>query len=55
MALEVEGLCGAGHGERTAARTNQRNGFRERSWGTRAGTVAQSEPKWAANPIEGGQ
>jgi hypothetical protein len=42
MALEVEGLCGAGHSERTPARMNQRNGFRERPWQTRAGTV---EPK----------
>ena len=32
MALEVEGLCGAGPGERTPARTNQRNGCRERPW-----------------------
>jgi hypothetical protein len=26
MALEVEGLCGAGHGECSALRENQRNG-----------------------------
>ena len=45
MALEVEGLCGAGHGERTSARTNQRNGFRERTWETRAGTVDLRIPK----------
>jgi putative transposase len=45
MALEVEGLCGAGHGERTPARTNQRNGFRERPWETRAGTVELKIPK----------
>jgi transposase-like protein len=45
MALEVEGLCGAGHGERTPLRTNQRNGFRERAWDTRAGTVALEIPK----------
>ena len=35
MALDVESLCGADHGERTPARTNQRNGFRERPWETR--------------------
>ena len=35
MALEVEGLCGAGHGERSASRENQRNGYRERLWQTR--------------------
>jgi len=45
MALDVDGLCGAGHGERTPSRTNQRNGFRERAWETRAGTVALEIPK----------
>lgn len=45
MALEVDGLCGAAHGERTPARTNQRNGFRERTWETRAGTVELRIPK----------
>jgi transposase-like protein len=45
MALDVEGLCGAGHGERTPSRTNQRNGFRERPWDTRAGTVELQIPK----------
>ena len=28
MELETEGLCGAGHGERSADRRNQRNGLR---------------------------
>ena len=45
MALDVEGLCGAGHGERTPARTNQRNGFRDRPWETRAGTIDLEIPK----------
>ena len=31
MALETEGLCGAGPGERSARRTNQRNGYRDRT------------------------
>ena len=30
MALEVEGLTGAAHGERTPERINQRNGYRDR-------------------------
>ena len=30
MALETDARCGAGHGERTAERINQRNGFRDR-------------------------
>jgi putative transposase len=45
MALEVDGLCGAGHGERNADRTNHRNGYRERVWETRAGAVPLPIPK----------
>jgi transposase-like protein len=37
MELETETLCGAGHGERSESRTNQRNGYRDRDWQTRAG------------------
>jgi putative transposase len=29
MELETKGLCGATHGERSAERVNQRNGYRE--------------------------
>jgi len=45
MELDVEGRCGAAHGERSEARTNSRNGFRDRDWHTRAGTVALRIPK----------
>src|ERR1041385_3306722 len=45
MELESEALCGAGHGERSAERRNQRNGYRERDWETRAGTVELRSPK----------
>ncbi len=45
MALEVEGVCGAGHGERSPARINHRNGYRDRAWETRAGTVEPKIPK----------
>ena len=45
MALEVEGLTGAAHGERSPDRLTHRNGYRERSWETRAGTVALKIPK----------
>ena len=38
MALEVEGVTGAGWGEKTAERLVQRNGYRDRVWETRAGT-----------------
>ena len=42
MELESESLCGAGHGERSA---DQRNGYRDRDWETRAGTVELRIPK----------
>ena len=45
MALEVEGLAGAAHGERTPERINHRNGYRDRVWETRAGTVELKIPK----------
>ena len=45
MELETEALCGAAHGERSPDRINQRNGFRDRSWETRAGTVELRIPK----------
>jgi len=45
MELEVGGLTGAGHGERSADRINHRNGYRERDWETRAGTVDLHIPK----------
>jgi putative transposase len=45
MELEVEGLTGASYGERSGARMNQRNGYRERAWETRGGTVELAIPK----------
>jgi putative transposase len=45
MELETETLCGAGHGERSENRTNLRNGYRDRDWHTRAGTVELRIPK----------
>src|SRR3954465_14511851 len=39
MELEVAGLTGAAPGERNPERINQRNGYRDRPWETRAGTV----------------
>ncbi len=56
MELESESLCGASHGERSTDRRNQRNGYRDRDWATRAGTVelrivnrrGSGTPKWSA-------
>jgi putative transposase len=45
MELETDALCGVAHGERSPDRINQRNGFRDRSWETRAGTVELRIPK----------
>jgi len=45
MELEVEGVTGAPHGERNPLRINSRNGYRDRDWETRAGTVELRIPK----------
>ncbi len=45
MELEVEGLTGAAYGEKSQERLVQRNGYRDRMWETRAGTVELRIPK----------
>jgi transposase-like protein len=45
MELEVEATTGAGYGEKSPQRLVQRNGYRERDWETRAGTVELRIPK----------
>jgi putative transposase len=45
MESDVEGLIGAGRYERSAERSNYRNGFRERALDTRLGTLQLRVPK----------
>ena len=45
MELEVETLTGAALGARTPDRVNHRNGYRDRDWETRAGSVELRIPK----------
>ena len=45
MELEVGAATGAGYGEKSLERLAQRNGYRERDWETRAGTVELRIPK----------
>jgi len=43
--LEVEAVTGAGYGERSDERLTKRNGYRERTWETRAGAIDLRIPK----------
>jgi transposase-like protein len=45
MSAEAQALCRAGYGERTEERVNSRNGYRERRWDTRVGTIELAIPK----------
>ena len=45
MSPEADALCGAGYGERSEARINRRNGYRERQFDTRVGTMGLAIPK----------
>ena len=45
MEREAEARCGAGYGRRSEARSNSRNGYRERPWDTRAGEIALRVPR----------
>jgi transposase-like protein len=45
MGAEADALCGAPYGERSPERVNIRNGYRERDWDTRVGTIELAIPK----------
>ncbi len=45
MELEVESKTGAAYGEKSPERLAQRNGYRDRTWETRAGTIELRIPK----------
>jgi transposase-like protein len=45
MEAEVAQHIGASHYERTPARTGERNGFRERRWDTRVGSISLKIPR----------
>jgi putative transposase len=45
MSAETDALCGAPYGERSPERVNRRNGYRERDWDTRVGSIELAVPK----------
>lgn len=46
MEIDVEGRCGAGYDKKAPqVRLNSRNGYRERTWDTRAGSIELKIPK----------
>lgn len=45
MGAEADALCGAAFRKRSGERVNRRNGYRERPFDTRAGTIALAVPK----------
>ncbi len=45
MSAQASAVCGAAYGERTEERSNARNGYRNRDWDTRVGTIDLAVPK----------
>jgi putative transposase len=45
MGADADAASRADYGERSPERVNRRNGYRERAWDTRAGTIALQIPK----------
>jgi putative transposase len=48
MSAEADAVCGAAYGERSPERVNARNGYRDREWDTRVGTIELAIPKLRA-------
>lgn len=46
MSADADALCGAAYGERSEERVNRRNGYRERDFDTRAGTIELRVSSW---------
>jgi len=45
MSADADAVCGAGYGERSPERINRRNGYRERDWDTRVGSIELAVPR----------
>jgi len=45
MSADADAVCGAGYGERSRERVNRRNGYRERDWDTRVGSIELAVPR----------
>src|SRR5687768_15063693 len=45
MSAQADERCGASWGERSPDRVNSRNGYRNREWDTRVGTIELAIPK----------
>jgi transposase-like protein len=45
MSADADAMCGAPYGERSEDRVNRRNGYRDRDFDTRAGTIELRVPK----------
>ena len=45
MSAEADAACGAEYGERSEDRVNYRNGYRDRRWDTRTGTIELAIPR----------
>ena len=45
MSAEADSICGAAYRKTSSERVNRRNGYRERRWDTRVGTIDLAIPR----------